>query len=46
MTILGIAINGRAYGPMEVRDDLTLIDFLREYLGLTGTSSVAVSRNA
>jgi aerobic-type carbon monoxide dehydrogenase small subunit (CoxS/CutS family) len=22
---------------MEVRDDLTLIDFLREYLGLTGT---------
>jgi aerobic-type carbon monoxide dehydrogenase small subunit (CoxS/CutS family) len=37
VTTLGIAINGRAYGPMEVRDDLTLIDFLREYLGLTGT---------
>jgi aerobic-type carbon monoxide dehydrogenase small subunit (CoxS/CutS family) len=34
---LGITINGRAYGPMEVRDDLTMNDFLREYLGLTGT---------
>jgi aerobic-type carbon monoxide dehydrogenase small subunit (CoxS/CutS family) len=34
---LGIIINGRAHGPMEVRDDLTMNDFLREYLGLTGT---------
>ena len=37
MNTLGITINGRAYGPMEVRDDLTMNDFLREYLGLTGT---------
>jgi aerobic-type carbon monoxide dehydrogenase small subunit (CoxS/CutS family) len=34
---LAITINGRAYGPREVRDDLTMNDFLREYLGLTGT---------
>src|SRR5271167_3064498 len=32
-----ITINGRVYGPREVRDDLTMNDFLREYLGLTGT---------
>jgi aerobic-type carbon monoxide dehydrogenase small subunit (CoxS/CutS family) len=37
VTVLGITINDRAYGPTEVRDDLTLNDFLREYLGLTGT---------
>ena len=37
MTTLRITVNGRAYGPMEVRDDLTMNDFLREYLGLTGT---------
>ena len=37
VTTLGITINGRAHGPMEVRDDLTMNDFLREYLGLTGT---------
>ena len=37
MTTLGITINGRAYGPVEVRDELSLNDFLREYLGLTGT---------
>lgn len=37
MTTLAITINGRAYGPMEVRDDLTMNDFLREYLGMTGT---------
>ena len=37
MTTLGITINSRAYGPMDVRDDLTLNDFLREILGLTGT---------
>jgi aerobic-type carbon monoxide dehydrogenase small subunit (CoxS/CutS family) len=34
---LRVTINGRGYGPMEVRDDLTMNDFLREYLGLTGT---------
>ena len=32
-----ITINGRAYGPVEVRADLTMNDFLREYLNLTGT---------
>jgi aerobic-type carbon monoxide dehydrogenase small subunit (CoxS/CutS family) len=37
VTSLTITINGRAYGPTEVRDDLTMNDFLREYLGLTGT---------
>jgi aerobic-type carbon monoxide dehydrogenase small subunit (CoxS/CutS family) len=30
-------INGRAYGPIDVRDELTMNDFLREVLGLTGT---------
>ena len=37
MTTLAITINGRAYGPIEVYDDLTMNDFLREFLGLTGT---------
>lgn len=37
MTTLSVTINGRAYGPTEVRDELTMNDYLREYLGLTGT---------
>ena len=37
MTTLAITINGRALKPMDVRDDLTLNDYLREYLGMTGT---------
>ena len=37
MTSLTVTINGRAYGPQDVRDDLTMNDFLREYLGMTGT---------
>ena len=37
MTTLALTINGRAHGPMEVRDELTMNDFLREFLGLTGT---------
>ena len=37
MTSLTITINGRVYGPRDVRDDLTMNDFLREYLGMTGT---------
>ncbi|MEQ8344224.1 MAG: 2Fe-2S iron-sulfur cluster-binding protein [Sneathiellaceae bacterium] len=37
MTSLSLTINGRAYGPMDVRDELTMNDFLREHLGLTGT---------
>ena len=35
MTSLTITINGRVYGPRDVRDNLTMNDFLREYLGLT-----------
>jgi aerobic-type carbon monoxide dehydrogenase small subunit (CoxS/CutS family) len=37
VTSLKLTINGRAYGPIDVRDDLSMNDFLREYLGLTGT---------
>jgi aerobic-type carbon monoxide dehydrogenase small subunit (CoxS/CutS family) len=37
MTSLTVTVNGRIYGPREVRDDLTMNDFLREYLGMTGT---------
>jgi aerobic-type carbon monoxide dehydrogenase small subunit (CoxS/CutS family) len=37
VTTLALTINSRAYGPIEVRDDLTMNDFLREFLGLTGT---------
>ena len=37
MTSLGLTINGRAHGPTDVRDDLTMNDYLREYLGMTGT---------
>ena len=37
MTTLSVTINGRTYGPSEVRGELTMNDYLREYLGLTGT---------
>ena len=37
MTRLAITINGRAIEPLEVRDDLSMNDFLREYQGMTGT---------
>jgi len=37
VTALSITINGRAYSPQQVREELTLNDFLREHLGLTGT---------
>ncbi|HEV2097641.1 MAG TPA: 2Fe-2S iron-sulfur cluster-binding protein [Stellaceae bacterium] len=37
MTALRLTINGRIHGPVEVRDELTMNDFLREYLGMTGT---------
>ena len=37
MTTLSVTINGRAYGPREVRAELSMNDFLREYLGMTGT---------
>nr|WP_249731162.1 2Fe-2S iron-sulfur cluster-binding protein [Chelatococcus sp. HY11] len=34
---MSLTINGRAHGPIEVRDDLSMNDFLREVLGMTGT---------
>jgi aerobic-type carbon monoxide dehydrogenase small subunit (CoxS/CutS family) len=37
VTKLAITINGHAHAPTEVRDDLTMNDFLREHLGMTGT---------
>ena len=37
MTALQLTINGRPVGPIEVRDDLSMNDFLREILGMTGT---------
>jgi aerobic-type carbon monoxide dehydrogenase small subunit (CoxS/CutS family) len=37
VTMLTITINGRALESMDVRDDLTMNDFLREHLGMTGT---------
>ncbi|GJD49037.1 4-hydroxybenzoyl-CoA reductase subunit gamma [Methylobacterium crusticola] len=37
MTTLSITINGQVHGPTEVRDDLSMNDFLREHLGMTGT---------
>ena len=37
MTKLALTINDRAHGPFDVRDDLTMNDFLREFLGMTGT---------
>ncbi len=37
MTAFSLTINGRAVGPVEVRDDLTMNDFIREHLGMTGT---------
>jgi aerobic-type carbon monoxide dehydrogenase small subunit (CoxS/CutS family) len=37
VTKLALSINGRAYGPVDVRDDLSMNDFLRERLGMTGT---------
>jgi aerobic-type carbon monoxide dehydrogenase small subunit (CoxS/CutS family) len=37
VTRLSLTINGRAHGPVEVRDELSMNDFLREYLGMTGT---------
>jgi aerobic-type carbon monoxide dehydrogenase small subunit (CoxS/CutS family) len=37
VTKLSLTINGRAHGPVDVRDELSMNDFLREYLGMTGT---------
>jgi aerobic-type carbon monoxide dehydrogenase small subunit (CoxS/CutS family) len=37
VTRMSVTVNGTAHGPFEVRDELSMNDFLREYLGLTGT---------
>lgn len=37
MTAISLTINGRRHGPVDVRDDLSMNDFLREVLGMTGT---------
>jgi aerobic-type carbon monoxide dehydrogenase small subunit (CoxS/CutS family) len=37
VTTLNITINGHTHGPTDVRDDLSMNDYLREYLGMTGT---------
>lgn len=37
MTKLAITINGRAHDAVDVRDELSMNDYLREYLGMTGT---------
>jgi len=34
---LSLTVNGRKVGPVEVPADLTMLDFLSEYLNLTGT---------
>jgi aerobic-type carbon monoxide dehydrogenase small subunit (CoxS/CutS family) len=34
---LTLKVNGRAYGPIDVPEDMMLVDVLHEYLGLTGT---------
>jgi aerobic-type carbon monoxide dehydrogenase small subunit (CoxS/CutS family) len=37
VTTLSLTINGQKHGPVDVRDDLSMNDFLREMLGMTGT---------
>jgi aerobic-type carbon monoxide dehydrogenase small subunit (CoxS/CutS family) len=37
VTTLNITINGQSHGAVDVRDTLSMNDFLREYLGMTGT---------
>lgn len=34
---LSLTVNGRKVGPMAVSEELTMLDFLNEYLGLTGS---------
>jgi aerobic-type carbon monoxide dehydrogenase small subunit (CoxS/CutS family) len=34
---ISMTVNGRAVGPYEIPDGLSMNDFLREYLNLTGT---------
>ena len=35
MTTLSVTVNGKVYGPREVRAELSMNDFLREYLGIS-----------
>jgi aerobic-type carbon monoxide dehydrogenase small subunit (CoxS/CutS family) len=37
VSTISLKINGKDHGPIEVRDDLSMNDFLREVLGMTGT---------
>lgn len=37
MTAISLTINDVAVGPIDVRDELSMNDFLREVLGMTGT---------
>jgi aerobic-type carbon monoxide dehydrogenase small subunit (CoxS/CutS family) len=37
VTAITVTINGQSHGPIEVRDELSMNDFLREFLGMTGT---------
>ncbi|MFG1481092.1 2Fe-2S iron-sulfur cluster-binding protein [Xanthobacter sp. V4C-4] len=37
MPTIALTINGQPHGPLDVRDDLSMNDLLREVLGLTGT---------
>jgi len=37
VTTLSVTINGKVHGPRDVRHELSMNDFLREYLGMTGT---------
>ncbi|MBF6022618.1 (2Fe-2S)-binding protein [Lysobacter niastensis] len=34
---LRLHVNGRAHGPLDIPEDMMLVDVLHEYLGLTGT---------
>lgn len=34
---LTLNINGRSHGPVDIPEDMMLVDVLHEYLGLTGT---------
>jgi aerobic-type carbon monoxide dehydrogenase small subunit (CoxS/CutS family) len=36
-TPLSLVVNGRQVGPIEVPDNLMMVDFLHEYLNLTGS---------
>jgi len=37
VTAITVTINGSVHGPIEVRDELSMNDFLREVLNMTGT---------